>query len=53
MNIIQTKLEEKTLLLQNNQKRAEELQEISQLALQDKDYKEKNWYKVYLCHRFV
>lgn len=53
MNIIQGRLEEKTILLQNNEKRVEELQEISQIALQGKDNKEKNWYKVYLCHRFV
>lgn len=29
------------------------MKEISQATLQDKDPKEKNWYKIYLCHQLV
>lgn len=29
------------------------MKEIAENALQDKDLKEKNWHKVYLCSRFV
>lgn len=29
------------------------MKEIAENALQDKDLKEKNWYKVLLCSRFV
>jgi hypothetical protein len=27
--------------------------DIAETTLQSKDVKEKNWYNVYLCHRFV
>jgi hypothetical protein len=38
---------------ENTEIRQAEMKEIAENALQDKDGKEKNWQKVYLCHRFV
>jgi hypothetical protein len=29
------------------------MKDISEATLQDKDFKEKNWYRIYLCHQFV
>ena len=29
------------------------MKEIAEVALSEKDSKEKNWYKVYLCSKFV
>ncbi len=46
-------IEEKNSLLEYTTMRSVEMKEIAESALQDKDGKEKNWYKVYLCHRFV
>lgn len=46
-------IEEKNNLLEYTALRGSEMKEIAENALQDKDQKEKNWYKVYLCHRFV
>lgn len=33
--------------------RESSMKEIAENTLQDKDRSEKNWYKVYLCNRFV
>ena len=33
--------------------RKKEMIEVAEQALQDKDTNEKNWEKIYLCHRFV
>ena len=33
--------------------RREEMREIAEFTMQDKDINEKNWYKVHLCHKFV
>jgi hypothetical protein len=46
-------LEEKNGLVEYTTVREVEMREIAENTLQDKDHKEKNWYKVYLCHRFV
>ena len=46
-------IEEKNSLLDYTTMRSVEMKEIAESALQDKDGKEKNWYKVYLCHKFV
>lgn len=46
-------IEEKNNLVEYTTLRGSEMKEIAENALQDKDQKEKNWYKVYLCHRFV
>lgn len=31
----------------------EEMREIAEITLSEKDTKQKNWYKVYLCHKFM
>lgn len=46
-------IEEKVMVNESTEMRQTEMKEIAENALQDKDGKEKNWRKVYLCHRFV
>jgi hypothetical protein len=46
-------INEKQTVVENGEIRQSEMKEIAESTLQDKDAKEKNWYKVYLCHRFV
>ena len=44
---------EKVSLNDSEELRRSEMKEIAENALQDKDQREKNWYKVLLCSRFV
>lgn len=46
-------ISEKVSLQENTSLRQSEMNEIAENTLQDKDIKEKNWYKVHLCHKFV
>lgn len=46
-------LHEKEDMVVNDGVRNEEMKEIALVTLQDKDIKEKNWYKCYLCTRLV
>jgi len=50
---VQSMLNEKEDMVVNEDVRNEEMKEIALVTLQDKDIAEKNWYKCYLCTRFV
>ena len=39
--------------IQGNREKKEEMREIAEVTLSEKDPKEKNWYKVFLCHKFM
>ena len=39
--------------IQGNRVKKQELKEVAEITLAQKDEKEKNWYKVYLCHKFM
>jgi hypothetical protein len=51
--LVQNIVNEKEDMVASEQVRGLEMQEVALQTLQDKDTKEKGWYKVYLCHRFV
>jgi hypothetical protein len=53
INNMETMISEKVALNENSELRKSEMKEIAENTLQDKDQKEKNWYKVYLSCRFV
>lgn len=53
INSVENMINEKVGLNEGNEIRRAEMKEISENTLQDKDEHEKNWYKVYLCNRFI
>ena len=46
-------IQEKSECVQNNQIRENEIKEIAERAMQDKNEDEKQWWKIYLTHSFV
>lgn len=39
--------------IQGNREKKEEMREIAEVTLSERDPKEKNWYKVFLCQKFM
>jgi hypothetical protein len=46
-------IEEKVALLNSNHEREEDLHEIAERAIQDKDLTEKEWRKIFMTHTFL
>ena len=46
-------IEKKQSCTQTNVKRGDEIREIAERALQDKNFDEKQWQNIYLTHTFV
>ena len=50
---VQSILNDKEDMIAHEEIRGEYMKEVAIATIQDKDIKEKSWYKCYLCHRFV
>lgn len=53
INSMQYMIDSKVQAFEGTVLKKSEMKEIAEITLSEKDSREKNWYKVYLCNRFV